>query len=90
MVSDVVKLKTQVSERKRVNLAFQNDNYYVNDILSTIRRSIRKPSAKWIPDKQTDHITEAGGYCVFKKPICRISQVLYERKVIETSKIQRV
>jgi hypothetical protein len=52
-----------------VNLAFQNDNYYVNDNLPTYSEALENQAYKnGIPDKQSgsDHITEAGGYCVFK------------------------
>jgi hypothetical protein len=55
-------------------LAFQNDNYYIND---KELEALKTKHKSGVPDKTSgfDHITEAGGYCVFKKFI-RISQVL--------------
>jgi phage terminase large subunit len=70
-----------VSERvNAVNLALQNDSYYVNDKLCpTYSEALENQSYKnGAPDKASgfDHITEAGGYCVFKNLYGRKSQVL--------------
>jgi phage terminase large subunit len=70
-----------VTERvNAVNLAFQNDNYYINDKLCpTYSEALENQAYKsGVPDKTSgfDHITEAGGYCVFKNLFGRISQVL--------------
>jgi len=80
---DVVapKKNPAVNERvNAVNLAFQNDKYYVNDKLCPVYSEALENQAykNGIPDKQSgfDHITEAGGYCVFKNLYGRISQVL--------------
>ena len=70
-----------VTERvNAVNLAFQNDKYYVNDKACPVYSEALENQAykNGIPDKQSgfDHITEAGGYCIFKNLYGRISQVL--------------
>lgn len=70
-----------VTERvNSVNLAFQNDMYYVNDKLCpAYAEALENQSYKnGAPDKSSgfDHITEAGGYCVFKNLYGRKSQVL--------------
>jgi phage terminase large subunit len=70
-----------VTERvNAVNLALQNDNYYINDkACPTYAEALENQAYKnGIPDKTSgfDHITEAGGYCVFKNLFGRISQVL--------------
>jgi hypothetical protein len=69
---DVVapKKNPAVSEVNAVNLAFQNDNYYVNDKLCpTYSEALENQAYKmeYLTSKaDLDHITEAGGYCVFK------------------------
>lgn len=70
-----------ISERvNSVNLAFEKDTYYVNDKLCPVyAEALENQSYKnGIPDKTSgfDHITEAGGYCVFKNLYGRKSQVL--------------
>jgi phage terminase large subunit len=78
---DAPKKNPAVQERVNgVNLSFQNDNYYINDKLcpnyaEALENQAYKNGA---PDKQSgfDHITEAGGYCVYKNLFGRQSQVL--------------
>lgn len=75
------KKNPNVNERvNAVNLAFQNDKYYVNDKLCPVyAEALENQSYKnGIPDKSSgfDHITEAGGYCVFKNLYGKISQVI--------------
>ena len=78
---DAPKKNPNVNERvNSVNLAFQNDNYYINDKLCpNYAEALENQSYKnGVPDKSSgfDHITEAGGYCVFKNLYGKISQVL--------------
>lgn len=78
---DAPKKNPNVSERvNAVNLAFQNDNYYINDKLCpNYAEALENQSYKnGVPDKSSgfDHITEAGGYCIFKNLYGKISQVL--------------
>jgi len=78
---DAPRKNPPVTERvNSVNLAFQNDNYFVNDKLCpTYAEALENQAYRnGVPDKQSgfDHITEAGGYCVHKKLFGKISQVL--------------
>ena len=78
---DAPKKNPAVQERvNSVNLAFQNDLYYINDKLCPNFAEALENQAyrNGVPDKQSgfDHITEAGGYCVFKNLFGRKSQVL--------------
>lgn len=78
---DAPKKNPNVNERvNSVNLAFQNDRYYVNSkTCRNYSEALENQAYKnGIPDKSSgfDHITEAGGYCVFKKLYGRKSQVL--------------
>lgn len=80
-IIDAPRKNPPVTERvNSVNLAFQNDNYFINDNLCPYySEALEKQSYKnGIPDKQSgfDHVTEAGGYCVHKKLFGKISQVL--------------
>ena len=80
-VVDAPKKNPNVNERvNAVNLAFQNDRYYVNSkMCRNYSEALENQSYKnGVPDKSSgfDHITEAGGYCVFKKLYGRKSQVL--------------
>lgn len=63
-----------------VNLAFQQDNYYINDKQCPHYAEALENQAyrNGVPDKQSgfDHITEAGGYCVSMNLFGRVSQVL--------------
>lgn len=78
---DAPKKNPNVQERvNSVNLAFQQDKYYVNDkTCPNYAEALENQAYKnGVPDKQSgfDHITEAGGYCVFKNLFGRKSQVL--------------
>lgn len=78
---DAPKKNPAVQERvNSVNLAFQNDSYYVNDkSCPNFAEALENQAYRnGVPDKQSgfDHITEAGGYCVFKNLFGRKSQVL--------------
>ena len=78
---DAPRKNPNVGERvNSVNLAFQNDLYYVNDKLCpSYSEALENQAYKnGVPDKNSgfDHITEAGGYCVFKNLFGKKSQVL--------------
>jgi phage terminase large subunit len=80
-IVDAPKKNPGVQERVNgVNLAFQKDLYYVNDKLCpNYAEALENQAYKnGVPDKQSgfDHITEAGGYCVYKNLFGKISQVL--------------
>lgn len=81
MIISAPKKNPNVSERvNAVNMAFQNDRYYVNDkMCPAYSEALENQSYKnGVPDKQSgfDHITEAGGYAVHKNLFGRVSQVL--------------
>jgi len=78
---DTPKKNPNVTERiNAVNLAFQNDKYYVNDKLCpNYAEALENQSYRnGVPDKQSgfDHITEAGGYSIYKNLYGKVSQVL--------------
>ena len=71
MIISAPKKNPNVNERvNAVNMAFQNDRYYVNDkMCPAYSEALENQSYKnGVPDKQSgfDHITEAGGYAVHK------------------------
>ena len=81
MIISAPKKNPNVNERvNAVNMAFQNDRYYVNDkMCPAYSEALENQSYKnGVPDKQSgfDHITEAGGYAVHKNLFGRVSQVL--------------
>jgi hypothetical protein len=59
-------------------LAFQNDNYYINDKLCPTYSEALKPSiqAAYRTKQAVSTITEAGGYCVFKKFIQNFTGII--------------
>ena len=68
---DAPKKNPSVSERvNAVNLAFEKELYFVDDdACPTYAEALENQSYKdGVPDKKTgyDHVTEAGGYCVFR------------------------
>lgn len=80
-IVDAPKKNPAVQERvNAVNLSFQNDIYYINDKLCpNYSEALENQAYKnGTPDKQSgfDHITEAGGYCVYKNLFGRQSQIL--------------